>query len=159
MSKVKTEKTLVKEVAKSPFCWWLIVSAGIFGIDRVIKTMLVEGVWESFKVNDWLGIVLAYNDGLAFGWGSGWGLLISLIGLIIFLYFIIRYHHLWMPMILTNVAVGLVLGGALSNLYDRLAYGGQVVDYISVNFYSNFNLADVAIVVGLLILVWKLWRE
>lgn len=159
MSEAKLNKTLIKEATKIPFAWWLLVSLLVFGCDRVIKTMLVKGVWESVKINDWLGIVPAYNDGLAFGWGSGWGLLISLLGLIIFLYFIIRYHSLWMPVVLTNVAVGLVLGGALSNVYDRLIYDGQVVDYISVNFYSNFNLADAAIVIGLVILVWRLWKE
>lgn len=138
---------------------WIFVSAFLFGVDRYVKTMLLNGVWGDWRVNDWLGIKTVFNDGMAFGWGSGWGLLISLVGLIIFLYFIVRYYHLWLGQWWTNAAVGMVLGGALSNIYDRLINNGQVIDYISVNFYSNFNLADVAIVVGLLILVVKLWKE
>lgn len=139
--------------------WWVVVSSIVFGLDRYIKTMLMAGIWGEVKVNSWLGIKMVFNDGLAFGMGSGWGLIISVIGLIIFLYFAVRYHYLWMTGWLSNLAVGLVLGGAISNVYDRLVNDGRVVDYISVVFYSNFNLADVAIVAGLLILVGKLWKE
>jgi len=147
---------------RSGYRWsfmWIVLALLVFGLDRYVKTMLLQGIWGDWRISDWLGIKMVFNDGLAFGLGSGWGLLISLAGFIIFLYFIIRYNKLWLSSFWTNCAVGFVLGGALSNIYDRIINHGQVIDYISVNFYSNFNLSDVAIVIGLLVLVVKLWKE
>jgi signal peptidase II len=60
--------------------------------------------------------------------------------------------------VLTSVALGLVLGGALGNLTDRLVRGpgfrGRVVDFIDVGPWPVFNLADSAIVVGAILLAW-----
>jgi signal peptidase II len=61
--------------------------------------------------------------------------------------------------VLTAVALGLVLGGALGNLTDRIARGpgfsGQVVDFIDLHVWPVFNVADAAIVVGALLLAWS----
>jgi signal peptidase II len=60
--------------------------------------------------------------------------------------------------VLTSVALGLVLGGALGNLTDRLLRGpgfrGHVVDFIDIGPWPVFNLADSAIVVGAILLAW-----
>jgi signal peptidase II len=55
-------------------------------------------------------------------------------------------------------ALGLILGGALGNLVDRLRFGGAVVDFMGVYGWPSFNVADVAIVVGTLILVVQVLR-
>jgi signal peptidase II len=62
-----------------------------------------------------------------------------------------------------SVAVGLVLGGALGNLIDRLFRGrgglrGAVVDFVDLRFWPVFNLADAAITCGCLLLLWAGWR-
>ena len=60
--------------------------------------------------------------------------------------------------LLTAAALGLVLGGALGNLTDRYARGsgftGQVVDFIDLQWWSVFNVADACVVVGGILLVW-----
>ena len=61
------------------------------------------------------------------------------------------------------LAVGLVLGGALGNLADRLFRGhgflnGAVVDFVDLRVWPVFNLADAAITIGCLLLVWAGWR-
>jgi signal peptidase II len=61
------------------------------------------------------------------------------------------------------LAVGLVLGGALGNLADRLFRGhgflsGAVIDFVDLRVWPVFNLADAAITVGCLLLVWTGWR-
>ena len=64
----------------------------------------------------------------------------------------------------TAVALGLVLGGALGNLTDRLVrgdgiVGGRVVDFIDLHVWPVFNLADASIVVGGLLLALWSWRD
>jgi signal peptidase II len=63
----------------------------------------------------------------------------------------------------TAVALGLVLGGALGNLADRILRGpgvsGRVVDFIDLHVWPVFNLADSAIVVGALLFAWSSFRE
>lgn len=65
---------------------------------------------------------------------------------------------------LLAVAVGLVLGGALGNLADRMFRGrgllrGAVVDFVDFRVWPVFNLADAAITCGCLLLVWAGWRS
>lgn len=64
---------------------------------------------------------------------------------------------------LTSSALGLVLGGALGNLTDRIARGpgwsGEVVDFIDLHVWPVFNLADSAIVVGAVLLAAAAWRR
>ena len=55
--------------------------------------------------------------------------------------------------------MGFLLGGTLSNLIDRIFYNG-VIDYIHINLLNNvFNIADVANVIGALILARYFWKE
>ena len=55
------------------------------------------------------------------------------------------------------IAAGLVLGGAVANLGDRIL-GGSVVDFLDVGWWPSFNLADVALTIGCLVLVVVSWR-
>jgi len=63
---------------------------------------------------------------------------------------------------LQSVALGLILGGALGNLLDRVTRGpgfrGEVVDFIDVHVWPVFNLADAAVVIGALLLVASSFR-
>jgi len=58
------------------------------------------------------------------------------------------------------VALGLVVGGALGNLTDRVVrhHGGAVVDFIALHFWPTFNVADSCIVVGGILAALLLWR-
>lgn len=64
---------------------------------------------------------------------------------------------------LADVALGLVLGGALGNLTDRIvhghAFGGRVVDFIDVHVWPIFNVADSAVVIGAILLAWASFRK
>lgn len=139
--------------------WWMIISICCFFLDQLIKNMFVQGLWGEKVVFSWLRFSLQFNEGLAFGLLKGYGLIISLMGIIIFLYFLFANYKWWQSQIYSNIGVGLVLAGAISNVTDRFRYNGQVADYINVSFYSIFNLADVFVVLGLLLLVWMFWRE
>ncbi len=66
-------------------------------------------------------------------------------------------RHLDMPWTMA-VALGLLAGGSAGNLWDRLVWG-RVIDYIHVIDWPIFNLADSAIVVGMILAVYYYWRE
>ncbi|MHB8592994.1 MAG: signal peptidase II, partial [Acidimicrobiales bacterium] len=61
---------------------------------------------------------------------------------------------------LVAAAIGLIVGGAIGNLADRLLRGhnGSVVDFIALHFWPTFNVADSCIVVGVLVAAVALWR-
>lgn len=94
----------------------------------------------------WLssGRVVELNSGVAGGLGAGFDWLAVMVGLIAWVYY--KFGWRWQ--------VGLMVIGGLSNLLDRLRWGG-VVDYINFFNLFSFNLADGLVVVGMLGLIYK----
>jgi signal peptidase II len=121
-------------------------------VDQVAKALieanLVPG--EHVDVLGPLGFTLAHNRGVAFGLASGGGTALVVLTVAALLFVGILFARnptrpgMW-------VAVGLLAGGALGNLADRVR-AGAVTDYIDVLSWPPFNLADVAITLGVLVL-------
>ena len=151
----------------------LSVAAAIFMIDRIVKIWVVEWLElrNIYTIDVWppyLNLRMAWNEGINFGlFGSGsdvtkWilvsvALLISLVLLVAFR----KARGFWL-----QLSVGLVVGGALGNVFDRLTYGA-VADFLNMsccgidNPYA-FNVADISIflgVVGLVLLDGKKSRK
>jgi len=59
---------------------------------------------------------------------------------------------------LIRLSLGLQLGGALGNMWDRVQQGA-VVDFVDIGFWPIFNVADVSVVTGVLLLAYWLWQE
>jgi signal peptidase II len=104
-----------------------------------------------------LQLRLAFNSGTAFSVGEGRGGLISLLGLVV-VGVLLRSVTSW-PGRLPALAGGLVAGGALGNLVDRIfrsggdgLVGGHVVDFIDLQWWPVFNVADIGIVGGAILL-------
>lgn len=120
-----------------------------------IEASLVTG--EQVDVLGPLELTLAHNDGVAFGLAGGGGAL--LIGLtLVALGFVVALFArnptrpgIW-------PAVGLLAGGALGNLIDRVR-SGAVTDYVDVLSWPPFNLADVAITLGVVVLALSYLAE
>ena len=97
-----------------------------------------------------VGLTLSYNSGVAFGLASGGGWLLVAFSLLTLAFVGALFARnptrpgMW-------VAVGLLAGGALGNLIDRIG-SGEVTDYIDVLAWPAFNLADAAITVGIAVL-------
>ena len=132
-----------------------IATAGlVVAIDQATKQLAIAGIDRGEQVNVFFGLDLtnARNSGVAFGAFEGGGLIVALmIGVSLTLlvgYFAIHRDMpwLWIP-------VGLLLGGALGNLADRVR-DGAVIDFIDPVAWPAFNLADASIVIGVLILFW-----
>lgn len=100
----------------------------------------------------WLEFSYSQNPGIAFGLPlHGWPLLvINILLLLALIAYAIRATS-------AKLATGLVLGGALGNLYDRLALGA-VRDFLRIGIWPMFNLADTAIVVGVALLILHLYH-
>ena len=126
--------------------------------DRLSKTAILTLLEErtSLEIAPFLNFTLTFNQGISFGLFPRGGLLIPLVMLAVMGGLVV---WLWrLPPFQKSLAsgIGLVLGGAAGNLYDRIFYGG-VVDFLDFHLYNFhwfvFNLADVFIFTGVAILV------
>jgi signal peptidase II len=138
----------------TPWFRALATVAGVVAVDQATKAIAVASLDRGEKVNVFLGIDLTHvrNEGVAFGALSGGGtlvvVLITVALVLLLVYFAANTNRplLWLP-------VGLVMGGALGNLVDR-AREGAVIDFVDPVFWPAFNLADAAIVLGVLALLY-----
>jgi signal peptidase II len=142
---------------------WLLLGAvvgAVVVIDQLTKWWAVERLGDGpVELVGSLQLNLVRNLGSAFsiGGGSGWGALVLLAGLVIIigLLRLARSTTSWLGV----VALGLVIGGAIGNLIDRAArsdrgfMGGGVVDFVDLQWWPVFNVADAAVVVGVVVLV------
>ena len=125
-------------------------TAAVVGIDQSTKALAVSSLERGESVNVFIGIDLTNvrNTGVAFGLLSDGGdaiaVFVAVAVLALLAYFAVHASRdwLWLP-------VGMVVGGAVGNFVDR-AGGEGVVDFIDPVAWPAFNLADVAIVVGML---------
>ncbi len=142
------------------FAAWLAGAAGLAAVDQLTKEWALAALKDEVALLPWLNLVLVHNPGAAFGLLSqagGWqrwffiaaGVVISG-GVAVWLRRAARSGG-WLP-----AGLSLVLGGALGNLWDRIARGA-VVDFVDVYYgrfhWPAFNVADAAISVGAAILI------
>ncbi len=131
------------------FAVFLLVALGTFIIDQNIKSLFVEGYYRAGTCID---LELHYNKGVAFSMFSFIGPYLKWIqGLLVIgiLFYVLKEGYLKRY----AFPVGLLIGGALGNVYDRFVHEG-VVDYVAWHCgfnYPVFNYADVAIDVAI---VW-----
>ncbi|MEU7084431.1 signal peptidase II [Streptomyces achromogenes] len=135
------------------------VAAFAYALDLISKMLVVarlEGRAPIRVVGDLLELHVIRNPGAAFSFGAAFTVIFSLIAAIVIVV-IIRlarklYSFPW------AIALGLLLGGALGNLTDRIfrapgVFEGAVVDFIAPKGFAVFNLADSAIVCGGILIV------
>jgi signal peptidase II len=124
-------------------------------VKAAIEANLVPG--ESVDVLGPFSLTLAHNRGVAFGLAGGAGvpLIIFTVLALAFVGFLFSRHPTWRGM---WVAAGLIAGGAIGNLADRVR-AGQVTDFLDLSLWPPFNLADIAITFGVLLLVFIYLRE
>jgi signal peptidase II len=153
-----------KASAKAPSSRVLIalalVASGVYALDQTAKFLIVTHLTEGEQVNV-IGTVLQFhyvkNSGAAFSLGTGMTWLFSIVAAAVAVFIIVyarRIHSFsW------GILFGLLLGGTLGNLSDRLLrpphFGeGHVVDFIQViDFPAIFNVADSAIVTSMCLFV------
>jgi len=106
-----------------------------------------------------LDLELEFNTGSAFSLMRGWAPILAGVAVAIVVLLLASVRRVRSDLLAASV--GLVVGGALGNLADRVfrSHHGAVVDFIAFHFWPTFNLADAAIVVGALWAAFLLWRQ
>ena len=149
---------------------WLVLSLLVLVIDQVSKAHF-EGSLEMFQqivvIPDYFSWTLAYNTGAAFSFladGGGWQRwLFAVIAVVVSAVLVVWLKRLGRDDTWLAIALALVLGGALGNLYDRVVLG-HVVDFILVHwqsrwFFPAFNLADTFITIGAILLALDMFKS
>ncbi|MEX0590133.1 MAG: signal peptidase II [Xanthobacteraceae bacterium] len=139
------------------------VAVAIFLADQATKLLVLRGLelrlGDRLVLTPFLDLVLTYNRGISYGLfqqesESGRWLLVTLtlVAAVLFTFWMSRTHSR-----LVALALALLIGGAIGNALDRMVYGA-VVDFVSLHAFGwrwyVFNLADTAIVAGVLGLLY-----
>jgi len=150
--------------------FWPIVVVLVLA-DRITKSVAEELLWPRgvpravFGDAEWFRWTLVYNPGAAFGFHLGpysrWIFLALTVGALAILWHLYRTtesgHRIRV------LAIALVTSGALGNLIDRIVSPNGVVDFIDIGMgdvrWPTFNVADMAVSCGAVLLAMVLWRE
>jgi signal peptidase II len=135
------------------WCWALAVCGLVVAADQAAKAAVTASLDRGQEVSLPLGFHLARvaNHGVAFGFLGGGGAVVVAVTLAA-LAFVVGWFALDPLRPGLWLAVGLIAGGALGNLADRVRTGA-VTDFVDPPLWPAFNLADVAITVGAVVLV------
>lgn len=145
---------------------WLVLTAAVVVADQVTKSLVVESLSrsETLPITGFMSLVLAYNAGAAFsflagapGWQRWFFATIAVLASAFLVYLLKRGGGR-----LLCAGLALILGGALGNLWDRIAIG-KVVDFLLLHYggwsWPAFNVADSAITVGAALLIIDSFRQ
>lgn len=147
---------------------WLLLSVAVIALDLLSKWVAESSLdlYQQVPVIDGLfSFTLAYNTGAAFSFladASGWQRwLFAVIAVVVSVVLCVWLARLDRSKKLEAIALALILGGAIGNLYDRVIHG-KVTDFILVHwqqswFFPAFNIADSAITVGAALLLFDMF--
>jgi signal peptidase II len=136
-----------------------LVAVLVVAADQITKSLVEANITVGERV-DVLGpiqLTNVGNTGIAFGLAGGGGTVLvalALLTLVLVIGFFARdpgRRGIWL-------AIGLLVGGAAGNLIDRIAHEA-VTDFIKIGPWPTFNVADIAITLGVVLLAWALIRE
>jgi signal peptidase II len=152
----QTQATTSPTARASAFARAGLVLVAVLGLDQLTKHTIASSIaaGDSRKFLPAVSFVHVRNRGVAFGFFSGGGTLVLVLTLValaaLVVYFTLRPRrpYLWVP-------TGMLVGGAIGNLIDRVS-SGAVIDFIKLPFWPAFNVADMSITFGVLALLWVL---
>ncbi len=146
----------------APLSTGIGIAVAVVGLDQLTKWWIVETVMKpprAIEITSFFNLVMGWNRGISFGFlnndspMNSWVLPLVTVLIVCFLaVWLVRAGY-----ILVATALGLIIGGALGNLIDRIRYGA-VADFLDFHAFGYhwpaFNVADAAITAGAAVLVW-----
>jgi signal peptidase II len=139
--------------------WWrfTILALAVLCVDQVVKAIVRARLepGESWDVFPGFSISRVSNEGIAFGLFPGNQVAVAVLTVVALSGIAIAVAALARKHPFVAAGGGLLMGGSVSNLIDRLAHGG-VTDYLDPAHWWAFNIADIAIVVGAALIIYGL---
>jgi len=146
---------------KAKWALFLGVAALVILIDQISKYLVLRNLplgqeWNPIPfLRPFVTVTHVTNTGAAFGLFKDYGTLFAIVAILVVIGILVFYRYSPPNQTWLKVCLGLQLGGALGNLWDRV-FLGSVVDFIDFKIWPVFNLADLSIVVGVAILAFYL---
>jgi signal peptidase II len=144
---------------------FLVTALSVVIADQLSKLWIRSNLalGESLPETGFFRLTHIQNTGAAFGLFQDHSLILAIIAIIgsiviLFLVFFMSHRFYILNTILGKLSLGLILGGTVGNLIDRLRYGGYVTDFIDFSFWPAFNIADSSVVIGAFLLAYSLIR-
>jgi signal peptidase II len=122
-------------------------------VDRVTTTIAVDHLHDARHLWGPLGLALAFNSGFAFSLFSGRAVIVTVllcVGVVVLGWLVAQVRTVPLA-----IGAGLVLGGAVGNLSERIigGHGGRVPDFITLDYWPTFNFADACVTIGVVIVI------
>ncbi|MGQ9546259.1 MAG: signal peptidase II [Dehalococcoidia bacterium] len=144
---------------------FLVIAALVVVLDQLSKSWvrIYLELGESLPLTERLSLTHVGNTGSAFGLLANQAFLLSIIGIASLLIILLFLRYLPKVTNWSMVSIGLIWGGALGNLIDRV-HLGHVTDFIDFRLWGSFhwpafNIADAAITLGVFLLIYSLCRS
>lgn len=135
------------------------IGLAVAALDQVTKTWIICALGPDQPshrrdlLGSWLALEYVQNRGTAFGLFGGGGPFVLALVAVGFIVLAVALRRISRPSRLFVAAAGLVAGGAVGNAIDRIRLG-HVTDFIAVSVWWRFNVADSAVTIGVLMLIW-----
>lgn len=155
------------EASTRSYRWLLwVVAVVVWVADQLTKTLVIQNLaigetWRPYAGRPWLELfALSHtkNSGAAFGMLPDASLFFILVAVVVSLGIVWYYPRLDPRRAWLFLSLGLMLGGALGNLTDRLRIG-WVTDFIHIGSFAIFNIADSSVFLGVTLLAFQMWRD
>jgi len=126
-------------------------------VDRVTTTLAVDHLHDARHLWGPFGLALTFNSGFAFSLFSGRAVIVTVLlclGVLVLAWVVAQVRTVPLA-----IGAGLVLGGAVGNLSERIVggHGGQVPDFVTLDYWPTFNFADACVTVGVVIVIVSLF--
>lgn len=151
-----------REAAQKLEGFFLLPVLIVLTLDQITKQIFWNAGANYPVIGDWFRITLVKNSGAAFGMFQGGRVFLVAMSIVATLFVILVAQRVASKDRWRSVLLGVILGGALGNLVDRL-YPGQVIDFIDMGIGAHrwpvYNIADSAVTVGGILLILSLSRS
>lgn len=140
--------------------WINLLILFLFVLDRVLKWLALNTLPRNgiFLIKKITGFILERNQGIAYSITLPHTILLVAVSIIIFILMILLVKTYKRREYLIIFALSLIIVGAISNLIDRLRYD-YVIDLITITSWPVFNLADVMITAGVVLILWRMAKK
>jgi signal peptidase II len=148
-----------------PISWWFSIAMAILLLDQLTKNWIVNDFFLGQRdfITSFFNLVRVHNYGAAFSFLSdagGWQRwFLAVLSMVVSVFLVIWLIKLPRVKYIEGIAIALILGGALGNLYDRVVFG-YVVDFLDFHWsgshFPAFNVADSGITMGASLLIFDM---